>query len=166
MSRLRLLLAPMVLALVAPAAQAQHKPEEALNAVVAVQAKIQPNACSGASLGLERRGSGALVRAGYVLTIGYLVVEAEAIQVTGADGRTLPATLAGYDHASGFALLKLVGAFEPRPLALGDAAALAEREPAMAVSAAARDAPTLVYVVSRRPFTGNWEYLLESAIYT
>jgi len=166
MRRLRLLLAPMVLALVAPAVQAQDKPEETLNAVVAVEAKIQANARSAQSLGLQRRGTGALVREGYVLTIGYLVVEAEAIQVTGADGRTLPATLAGYDHASGFALLKLVGAFAARPLALGDAAALAEREPAMAVTAAARDAPTLVYVVSRRPFTGNWEYLLESAIFT
>jgi len=166
MSRLRFLLAPMVLALVAPAAQAQDKPEDTLNAVLAVQARIPPNARSAQSLGLQRRGTGALVREGYVLTIGYLVVEAEAIEVTGADGRTLPATLAGYDHASGFALLKLVGAPGAKPLALGDSAALAEREPAMAVSAAARDAPTLVYVVSRRPFSGNWEYLLDSAIFT
>jgi S1-C subfamily serine protease len=166
MSRLRFLLAPMVLALVAPVAQAQDKPEDTLNAVLAVQARIQPNARSAQSLGLQRRGTGALVREGYVLTIGYLVVEAEAIEVTGADGRTLPATLAGYDHASGFALLKLVGAPGAKPLALGDSAALAEREPAMAVSAAARDAPTLVYVVSRRPFSGNWEYLLDSAIFT
>jgi len=52
------------------------------------------------------------------------------------------------------------------PLALGDSGALAEREPAMAVSAAARDSPTLVYVVSRRPFSGSWEYLLDAAIFT
>jgi S1-C subfamily serine protease len=106
------------------------------------------------------------VREGYVLTIGYLVIEAESIQVTGADGRTVPATLAGYDHASGFGLLKIVGPLAGKPLAHGDSAALAEREPAMAVTASARDSPSLVYVVSRRAFSGNWEYLLDSAIYT
>jgi S1-C subfamily serine protease len=107
-----------------------------------------------------------LVRSGYALTIGYLVIEAEAVQVTGADGRTLPATVAAYDHASGFALLKVVGALAAKPLPLGDSAALGERDPAMAVTASARDSPTLVYVVSRRAFSGSWEYLLDSAIFT
>ena len=147
-------------------AQVPEKPEETLGAVVAVSAKIQPNARSVETLGAQRRGTGALVRPGYVLTIGYLVIEAEAIQVTSADGRTLPATLAGYDHASGFALLKVVGALAAKPLPLGDSAGLAEREPAMAVTAESRDSPSLVYVVSRRPFTGSWEYLLDSAIFT
>jgi serine protease Do len=131
-----------------------------------VSAKIQANAGSAESLGLERRGTGALVREGYVVTIGYLVIEAESIQVTGADGRTVPATLAGYDHATGFGLLKLVGKLAGRPLPLGDSSTLGEREPAMAVPASARDNPSLVYVVSRRPFTGSWEYLLDSAIFT
>lgn len=156
----------LVLVFLASAVCAQDKPEETLNAVVAVSAKIQPNARSAETLGMQRSGTGALVRDGYVLTIGYLVIEAEAIQVTGADGRTLPATLAAYDHASGLALLKVVGALGARPLPLGDSGALAEREPAMAVSAPARDSPTLVYVVSRRAFAGSWEYLLDSAIFT
>jgi serine protease Do len=155
-----------VLALASSVVFAQDKPEETLSAVVAVQAKIQANARSAETLGLQRRGTGALVREGYVLTIGYLVIEAEVVQVTGADGRTLPATVAGYDHASGFALLKLVGALSAKPLPLGDSAALAEREPAMVATASARDTPSLVYVVSRRPFSGNWEYLLDSAIFT
>jgi serine protease Do len=155
-----------VLALGVSVAFAQDKPEETLAAVVAVQAKIQANARSAETLGLQRRGTGALVRDGYVLTIGYLVIEAEAVQVTGADGRTLPATVAGYDHASGFALLRVVGALSAKPLPLGDSAALAEREPAMVATASARDNPSLVYVVSRRPFSGNWEYLLDSAIFT
>jgi len=156
----------VVLVAIASTALAQDKPDETLNAVVAVSAKIQANARSAESLGLQRRGTGALVRPGYVVTIGYLVIEAEAVQVTGADGRTLPAAVAGYDHASGFALLKIIGNLAAKPLALGDSERLAEREPAMAVSAAARDSPTLVYVVSRRPFSGSWEYLLDSAIFT
>ena len=139
---------------------------ETLNAVVGISAKIQEDARSAETLGLQRSGSGAIVRDGYVLTIGYLVIEAEAVQVTGADGRTLPATVAAYDHASGFALLKVIGSMPAKPLALGDSAALGERDPAMAVSASSRDAPAIVYVVSRRAFSGNWEYLLDSAIFT
>ena len=155
-----------VLAFVSAAALAQDKAAETLNAVVGISAKIQKDARSAETLGLQRSGSGAIVRDGYVLTIGYLVIEAEAVQVTGADGRTLPATVAAYDHASGFALLKVIGSMPAKPLALGDSAALGERDPAMAVSASSRDAPAIVYVVSRRAFSGNWEYLLDSAIFT
>ncbi|HTG98304.1 MAG TPA: hypothetical protein VL982_12730, partial [Burkholderiales bacterium] len=60
------------LALASAVAFAQDKPEEILNAVVGVSAKIQPNARSAESLGTQRRGTGVLVREGYVLTIGYL----------------------------------------------------------------------------------------------
>ena len=75
------------------AVSAQDKPEETLSAVVGVSAKIQSNARSAESLGVQRRGTGVLIREGYVLTIGYLVIEAEAIQVTAADGRTVPAAI-------------------------------------------------------------------------
>ena len=89
--------------------------------MIAVQAKIQANARSVESLGTQRRGTGALIRDGYVLTIGYLVIEAEAIQVTGADGRTVPATVAGYDHASGFGAAASSSApLAGKPLPLGD----------------------------------------------
>lgn len=139
---------------------------ELLSAVVQVKAKILPNARSLATLGPQRQGSGVLVREGYVLTIGYLVIEAESIEVAGADGKVVPATLAGYDHATGFGLLKLIGPLSGKPLPLGDSAALAEREPAMIASFGGREAVSLVYVVSRRPFSGSWEYQLDSAIYT
>ena len=152
--------------LAATSAAAQEKPEEILSAVVAVQAKAMPNARSAATLGPERRGTGVLIRDGFVLTIGYLVTEAESVQVTSADGRVLPAAVAAYDHASGFALLRLLATGSGKPLKLGDSSVLAERDPAMVVTAPARDAPSLVYVVSRRPFSGSWEYMLDSAIYT
>src|SRR5262245_56227775 len=102
---MRVLLAVLLLA--ATAAFAQDKPEETLTAVVAVNAKASPEARSAATLGTRRQGAGALIGEGYVITIGYLVIEAEAIEVTGFDGKVVPATLAGYDHASGFGLLKL-----------------------------------------------------------
>jgi S1-C subfamily serine protease len=156
-------------ALAAPAFaqdKAKDNAEELLSAVVQVKSRILPNARSLATLGPQRQGSGVLVREGYVLTIGYLVIEAEAIEVAGADGKVVPATLAAYDHATGFGLLKLIGPLAGRPLPLGDSAALAEREPAMIASYGGREAVSLVYVVSRRPFSGSWEYQLDAAIYT
>ena len=150
--------------LAAPAAGQERKPEDVLSAIVGVQAKIQAEARSAATLGQNRQGSGTLIREGLVLTIGYLVIEAESIQVTNGEGRTVPATLAGYDHASGFGLLKLAAPLAGKPMPLGDAAALEERDQAIVANATAN--PSLVHVVARRLFTGNWEYLLDAAIFT
>ena len=154
------------LAMAASAALAQPSPDETLSAVVAISAKIQPDARSAPTLGTERRGSGALIRDEYVLTIGYLVMEAAAVEVRSAAGRTVPATLAAFDAASGLGLLKLGAPLGGTPLELGDSAALGERDPAMVVNAPGREGANIVHVVSRRAFTGSWEYLLESAIFT
>jgi S1-C subfamily serine protease len=156
----------LVLALAAGSVVAQPNPEETLSAVVAVSAKIQPGARSAATLGTQRSGGGALIREDYVLTIGYLVMEAEAIEIRSASGRTVPATLAAFDHASGFGLLKLGASLGGTPLPLGDSASLAERAPAMVVNSPGREGVNIVQVVSRRPFSGSWEYLLDSAIFT
>jgi S1-C subfamily serine protease len=162
-------------ALAACPATAQDKPakekaeaevEQTLSAIVRVKAKALKDARSAATLGANRDGSGVLIRDGYVLTIGYLVIEAESIEVTGADGKTVPATVAGYDHVSGFGLLKLLSPFAGRPLPMGDAAALPVREAAMVAAFGGREGVSLVHVVSRRPFSGSWEYLLDSAIFT
>jgi S1-C subfamily serine protease len=161
---MRRFLGCVLVMLALPAAAQEQKPEEVLSAIVGVQAKIQADARSAATLGQNRQGSGTLIGEGLVLTIGYLVIEAESIQVTNAEGRTVPATLAGYDHASGFGLLKLAAPLAGKPMALGDAAALEERDQAIVANATAN--PSLVQVVSRRLFTGNWEYLLDSAIFT
>src|SRR5262245_4480243 len=102
----RLLVSALAFLLAAPGALAQDKDTRAtvadtLSSVVRVRAKILPGARSIATLGAQREGTGVIVREGYVATIGYLVIESESIEVTGSDGRAVPATLAGYDHASG-----------------------------------------------------------------
>lgn len=161
--------AVLATALAAPAAaqdKGQPEADETLSAIVRVKSKIIKDARSAATLGLQRDGSGVLVREGYVVTIGYLVIEAESVEVTGADGKSVPAVVAGYDHASGFGLLKLLAPLAGKPLPLGDPAALAEREAAMIASHGGREGVSLVYVVSRRPFSGSWEYQLDSAIFT
>lgn len=165
MKRLRWVLS-LAFVLAVPALAQDREAQETLSAVVTLEAKALANARSAATLGLERRGAGALIRDGYVLTIGYLVIEAESVRVTGADGRTVPATVAAYDHASGFGLLKLIAPLAGKPLALGESSTLAEQAPAIVVTAPAREGVSLVRVASRRAFSGSWEYHLENAIFT
>jgi len=139
---------------------------ETLSAIVRVRAKIAPDARTLATLGPLREGSGVLVREGFVATIGYLVIEAEAVEVTGADGRTVPAAYAGYDHASGFGLVRLLAPLGAKPLAFGDSAEVAENDPLLVAAYGGPAGVNFVRVVSRRPFSGSWEYLLDSAIWT
>jgi serine protease Do len=94
------------------------------------------------------------------------VMEAQSIEVTSTDGRTVPATLAAFDHVSGFGLLKLAAPLGGTPLTLGDSASLGANDPAMVISAPGREGASIVRVVSRRQFSGGWEYLLDSAIFT
>ena len=141
--------------------------EKFFAAILKVQTKAVPDARSAATLGTDREGTGIVIGPeGLVLTIGYLVIEAEQVNLVDARGRRLPASVVGYDHASGLALVRSIVPLDVSPLPLGDSTRLAERDPVLIVNHGGRDDATLAYVVSRRPFTGNWEYLLDNAIYT
>jgi len=67
---------------------------DAANAAVTVKAKAIANARSIKTLGDERTGAGVLIAPeGLVLTIGYLILEADQVEITTARGRTIPATV-------------------------------------------------------------------------
>jgi len=141
--------------------------EKLFGAILKVQTRAVADARSAGTLGREREGTGIVIGPdGLVLTIGYLVIEAEQVNLIDSRGRTLPASVAGYDYASGLALLRSLVPIDASPLPLGDSARLEERDPVLIVNHGGRSEATLAYVVSRRPFTGNWEYLLDSAIFT
>ncbi|MCC7079500.1 MAG: serine protease [Burkholderiales bacterium] len=132
--------------------------------VVLLRATAPKDARSSAALGAVRQGSGIVIdNNGLILTIGYLIVEAEAIEIITADGKAVPATLIGYDHATGFGLVRASLPLSIRPIELGESAALPEREP---VLIAGFDGVAPAFVVSKRQFAGYWEYLLDSAIFT
>lgn len=144
----------------------EKQAEALLASVVRVKARALPDARSNATLGSQREGSGVIIDdKGHVLTIGYLVIEADAIEVTTAEGKTSPATLAGYDHATGFGLLRAALPLGAKPIDLGASADLALREPVMVAPHGGRDSVNLAYVMSKRQFAGSWEYLLDSAIF-
>ena len=76
-------------------------------AVVGVQVVSAEGARSAETLGRERSGSGVVIGPdGLILTIGYLMLEADAIQVVTQDNRTLPARAVAYDIATGFGLIR------------------------------------------------------------
>lgn len=149
-------------------AQATSRGGDALlSAIVKVRMKALADARTVPYLGSAREGTGILIdERGHILTIGYIVIEADSIEVTTAGGRTLPATLVGYDHATGFGLLRAAAPLEETPLELGSSEALVERDPVMVLPHGGRERATLAFVASRRPFAGSWEYLLDSAIFT
>lgn len=149
-----------------PKAITEKQADELLGSVVKIRMKALPDARSNASLGAVREGSGVVIDdRGYVLTIGYLVIEADTIEVATADGKTSPATLAGYDHATGFGLLRTVLPLGAKPIDLGSSAGLALREPVMVAPFGGRESINLAYVISKRQFAGSWEYMLDSAIF-
>ncbi len=144
----------------------EQQAEDVLGSVVRVRTRALPDARSNATLGSTREGSGVIIDdRGHILTIGYLVIEADAIEVTTADGKTSPATLVGYDHATGFGLLRATLPLVAHPIDLGVSAELALREPVMVAPHGGRESISLAYVVSKRQFAGSWEYLLDSAIF-
>jgi serine protease Do len=146
---------------------AYHRMGEAAGAVVQVRMRALGNARSAESLGTERTGSGVLIApSGLVLTIGYLILEAEQVSLTDASGRTVPASVVAYDHATGFGLLRPVAPLAPKPIALGSSAPVGELDRLMIASGGSEGGVTVATVVSRRPFAGYWEYLIDGAIFT
>lgn len=152
--------------LAGPAAAQAPTLEDLLAAVVKVKTYINPEAQTVRNLGREREGSGIVIdQNGLVLTIGYLMVEAYAAEVQ-SGGRTVPAQVVGYDHETGFGLLRTNEPLKVRPLAMGKAAELEDRDPVLIASFGGAEMAAPAFVVAKREFAGNWEYLLDQAIFT
>ena len=136
-------------------------------AVLAVQAKAVEGAPSILTLGEEREGSGIVISPdGLVLTIGYLVLEAESVDLVDEDGKRWPARVWAYDLASGLALLRPLAPLD-RPYApLGRPAAHPSTEPLMVVSGGPDGEVGPTALVLRQPFSGAWEYHIDGALYT
>ncbi len=139
--------------------------ETALKSVVKVTTKSVPNARSNATLGEERTGNGVLIENDLVLTIGYLVLEADDVEVTDFSGRKSPATVAGYDHATGFGLVRLTLPSKAQPVSLGQSRAIGIKEPVLSVPFGGIDEAQPGFVVGKRTFTGSWEYQIDDALY-
>ncbi len=141
--------------------------ERLYGALVRVQTVAVPNARSSTTLGRERVGTGTVIgKDGLILTIGYLVVEAENVRVTDAKGRSYPSRVLAHDHATGLSLIQTTTPLNIAPVPLGNSGKLADREPVLIAGWGGLPDTALAYVVSRRPFSASWEYMLDEAIFT
>jgi serine protease Do len=164
----RIALAAVVLMASAVAAPAQPTSLEDLTAaVVRIKTHINPDGRTVANLGLEREGSGIVIGSdGLVLTIGYLMVEAHAAEIVTNDGRTVPADVVGYDHETGFGLLRAGAPLNLRPMGLSKSADLREKDPVLVARHGGPGMVAPAHVAGVREFAGSWEYLLDGAIFT
>ena len=154
-----------------PANQAQVAAlRRALNAVVALRVSATEGASTARSLGEERSGSGVVIDAdGLILTIGYLLLEAQTIEVVTQDERRMPARQVAYDQATGFGLVQPLVPLRPRiePAPLGGVASLEAGEPLMVSTSGDGGAVVgVVRMVDRRAFSGYWEYHIDQALFT
>ncbi|GIK81092.1 MAG: S1C family serine protease [Pseudorhodoplanes sp.] len=163
-------LVAILLALAGGFARAQEPAltaEALVSSVVRVKTFINPDARTIENLGREREGSGVVIDGdGLVLTIGYLMVEAHAAEVTTHDGRAVPANIVGYDHETGFGLLQAIAPLKVTPLRLGRSAALRAGDAAIIVGAGGLDRVAPVRIAATREFAGSWEYLIDAALFT
>lgn len=140
---------------------------QARAAVVGLRAVAVPDARSNDTLGRERQGSGVIIDAdGLVLTIGYLVLEADEVDLLVDADRTVPARVVAYDLASGFGLVQALTPLNLAPARLGQSARLTTEEPLMIASGGEDGGLSLARMVSRRAFSGFWEYHIEGALFT
>jgi S1-C subfamily serine protease len=132
--------------------------------VVKIRSKSVANARSARTLGSQREGTGVVIDSnGLVMTIGYLITEAETVDLSTADGKVFPATVIGSDNVTGLGLVRALTPLPVKPVEMGLSAEAAERDVVMVVGF---DGVAPAYIVSKRPFVGYWEYLLDEAIYT
>jgi len=141
--------------------------DQALTSIVGIRSIIPGDAFSAQTLGTERMGNGVIIRNnGLVLTIGYLITEAETIWLHLIDGRTVPGHALAYDQATGFGLVQALARLDLPALPLGqsDAAQLGER--VVVGGAGGRQRSVAARIVGKQEFAGYWEYVLDEAIFT
>jgi S1-C subfamily serine protease len=151
----------------------QPKPEDyrydldhALASVVGVRTVIPGDAFTAETLGTERTGNGVLISAdGLVLTIGYIITEAETVWLTLVDGRAVPGHALGYDQATGFGLIQALARLDLPVMQIGQSSEAALNEQVVIGGVGGRQRSVAARIVGRQEFAGYWEYVLDEAMF-
>jgi len=141
--------------------------EPPLDAVVKLSIRAVEGARTADTLGAEREGTGIVIDSqGLILTIGYLVLEAASILVMTGDNKIYPASVVGFDHATGFGLLRASPAPPCAPVVIGDSSRIGELQSLVVAGHTSAGGVSGAALVSRRRFTGWWEYMIDDALFT
>ena len=141
--------------------------ERTLAAVVSLRAEIPEDAFTADILGTEREGNGVVIGDdGLVLTIGYLITEAETVWLVSGQGTAIPAHVVGYDQRTGFGLVQALGRLDVPTMALGSSAGSAVGAEVIVAGEGGRRHALKAQIIAKREFAGYWEYVLDEAIFT
>jgi S1-C subfamily serine protease len=140
--------------------------ERALSSVVGLHSIVPPDAFTADTLGVERAGNGVLIDDGLVLTIGYLITEAETVWLHLGDGHVVQGHALGFDHETGFGLMQALGRIDLPTLALGSSRAAEVGERVVVGGAGGRTRSLAGRIAAKQEFAGYWEYVLDEAIFT
>lgn len=141
--------------------------DHALSSVVALEALVPADAFTAQILGTERLGNGTVIsESGLVLTMAYLITEASEVILTRNDGARVPAHVLGLDAQSGLGLVQALEPLDLPPLRLGTSRGLESGSAVVIAGAGGRAHAAAGQVLTRMPFAGYWEYLLDEAIIT
>jgi S1-C subfamily serine protease len=140
--------------------------DRALTAMVALHAHIPPDGFTAETLGTERAGNGVLIDDGLLLTVGYLITEAETIWLHLHDGRVVPGHALAIDQETGFGLVQALARIDVPPLPIGSSAAAQVGDRVVVAGAGGRSRSVAARIAARQEFAGYWEYSLDDAIFT
>src|SRR5436305_6787435 len=140
--------------------------DRVLSSVVGLHSIIPADAFSADTLGTERAGNGVVIDDGLVLTIGYLITEAETVWLHLGDGRVVEGHALGFDSESGFGLVQALGRLDLEPLPIGSSAAAEPGDRIVLGGVGGRTRSLAGRIAARQEFAGYWEYLLDAALFT
>lgn len=141
--------------------------DQMLSAVVSLRAEIPEDAFTAQVLGTERAGSGVVISDnGLVLTIGYLITEAETIWLATNSGKVAQAHVVGYDQATGLGLVQALSRLDVAPLPFGSIRDLRSGSPVILAGHGGNRFALEAEVIAKREFAGYWEYLIDEALFT
>lgn len=140
--------------------------DRALASVVGLHSIIPSDAFTADTLGTERAGNGVIIDDGLVLTIGYLITEAEAVWLHVGDGRVVQGHALGFDSVTGFGLVQALGHLDLDPLPIGSSNPAKVGDRVVMGGVGGRTRSVASQIAAKQEFAGYWEYMLDEAIFT
>jgi S1-C subfamily serine protease len=140
--------------------------ERTLSSVVGLHSIVPPDAFTADTLGVERAGNGVLIEDGLVLTVGYLITEAETVWLHLGDGHVIQGHALGLDQETGFGLVQALGKIDLPALEIGFSKSADVGERVVVGGAGGRTRSLAGRIAARQEFAGYWEYVLDEAIFT
>ncbi len=140
---------------------------QVLDSIVTISSRIPEDAFTAETLGTERAGNGVLIsERGIVLTIGYLISEAEEIWIRANDGRLFPGHPLAYDQETGFGLVQALAHIDLPVAKMGIATDARVGDNVLVAGAGGPQRSVAAVIVARQEFAGYWEYVIDDALFT